>query len=250
MIKIICAFLSFFVLLGCDDKKENQQEKKETLVVATSGDYMPFSYYQNGKIVGFEIDLIHEIGKELGYSIKIDDLNFDSIIGGLQVNRYDVGIAAFTKTPERETRIDFTIPYYKGEISLIVKGDSEIKDQKDLKGQIIGAQAGSTHEEYAKGDFGKGIGISSVRTLEKIPELIQDLFCGRVNAVIVETSIAENIKELRKDIRIITLKDTETSFSIALPKNSPLRESINNILVNLEKKETLSTLKKKWFGID
>ena len=61
--------------------------EKKTLVVGTSADYAPFEFVDTAKsdeIIGFDIDLIKIIGEKLGYEIKVENMDFNSLITALQ----------------------------------------------------------------------------------------------------------------------------------------------------------------------
>ncbi|MEG2081506.1 MAG: transporter substrate-binding domain-containing protein, partial [Oscillospiraceae bacterium] len=71
---------------------------KETLIIGTNAEFAPFEYLDNGKVVGFDIDLINEIGKKLDLNIKIENLSFDGLLPALQAKKVDLIIAGMTAT--------------------------------------------------------------------------------------------------------------------------------------------------------
>ena len=84
---------------------------KKSLRFATNATFEPFEYYQNGKIVGIDVDVANAIGDVLGVDVEILDMEFDAIITSVQAGKADAGIAGITVTPEREKNIGFTDSY-------------------------------------------------------------------------------------------------------------------------------------------
>src|SRR5690606_25176810 len=116
----------------------------KTYIVGTSADFPPFEYVEEGEYVGFDIELIKEIGKLKGFEVEVKDLSFDSLIPALKTGNIDIIIAAMTITEERQQVVDLSIPYYSANQSVIVREDSD-KNMTVLFGNHnIGVQTGTT----------------------------------------------------------------------------------------------------------
>ena len=185
----------FLVLLLCNFLFTACEEERPVneLYVGTSADYPPFEFYQDGKLIGFEMDLIRKIVKELQKECIIKDLPFDSLIGALQTKRIDMSISSFTSTPERLKKVDFSIPYYRSYEVMLVAKDSSIQSIDDLENKTVGVQSGSTHEITVKNDWMTKIKGLKMRSLSKIPDLLQDFKAGRLDAIIMGNSEASNV---------------------------------------------------------
>jgi hypothetical protein len=85
------------------------------LSIATEAHYPPFETINpaTSAFEGFDIDLMNEIGKELGLEVKYTDHPFDTIIIAVQTKKFDAAISAFTITPKRQEIVDFTDPYFE-----------------------------------------------------------------------------------------------------------------------------------------
>src|SRR5918992_2969782 len=116
----------------------------EQIKVASDIAYPPFEFEKKGKPVGFDIDLMREIGKRAGFKPEFQNVTFDGIIPGLGNNLYDAAISAMTITEEREQQIDFSDPYFNADQSLLVLSDSDIKSTEDLADSTVGVQIGTT----------------------------------------------------------------------------------------------------------
>ncbi len=92
-----------------------------TLVMATNAAFEPYEYYDNNEIVGIDADLAQAICDKLGYELKIEDMEFDSIINAVQSGKADIGVAGMTVTEDRLESIDFSDPYTTATQVIIVR---------------------------------------------------------------------------------------------------------------------------------
>ncbi len=106
-----------------DHKSYEQKDvtRTGTLVMATNADFPPYEDEVNGEIVGFDVDLAMAICDELGMELKIDDLNFNSVITALTFDEADIGLAGISVTPERQEVVDFTQGYAISSQVIIVR---------------------------------------------------------------------------------------------------------------------------------
>ena len=122
----------------------------EDITVASDIAYPPFEFERDGEPVGFDIDLLNEIGKRAGFTPEYQNVTFDGIIGGLANGQYDAAISSMTITPEREERIDFSEPYFNADQSLLVASDSGIRSMEGVRNGTVGVQLGSSGAIKAK----------------------------------------------------------------------------------------------------
>ncbi|MBR1623986.1 MAG: ABC transporter substrate-binding protein/permease, partial [Pseudobutyrivibrio sp.] len=94
-----------------------------TLVVATNATFPPYEYYEGGELVGIDMELIRAIGDKLGMDIKVEDMEFDSIINAVGSGKADVGIAGMTMTEERLKSINFSDSYVTTKQVIIVRDE-------------------------------------------------------------------------------------------------------------------------------
>lgn len=226
-------------LIAC---KTEEKTDSDTLVVGLSADYPPFEYFKNGHIVGFDVSLIEALAKKIGKTVKIKDMNFDGIIAALQSNRIDVAISAISATPERKNAVDFTNTYYSGSIVMVCPQDSNIHAIEDLKGKTIGLQSGSIYEPYANGDLRAKLGALTVKTLPKIPDLIQDMKARRISCLIMGKTEADKIASEQPGLVVYPIDGTEVDMAIALPKGSPLKDKLDAALAEMKADGSLEHL--------
>ncbi|WP_417234404.1 basic amino acid ABC transporter substrate-binding protein [Arthrobacter sp.] len=122
-----------------------------TLTVCSDIPYKPFEYEENGKYVGFDMDLVGAIAKAMDLKLEVKDVGFDGLQSGvvLASGQCDMGASAMTITDDRKKHLGFTDGYYDSEQSLLVPKDSDIKSIDDLAGKTVGVQQGTTGKKYA-----------------------------------------------------------------------------------------------------
>ena len=230
-----------FLLIACEEEKSINQ-----LFIGTSADYPPFEFYQDGEVIGFEMDLIRKIIKELQKELVIKDLPFESLVGSLQANRIDMVVAAMTPTPERLEKVDFSIPYHHSYEVMLVAKDSPIQSIDDLAGKTVGVQLGSIHEKTVQTEWMPKIKELKMRSLSKVPDLLQDFKAGRLDAIVMGSFEAFNIEKTARYLKIITIKGTEVVSAIAFPKGSTLLGPVNKLLQKWTDDGTLKKLEERW----
>lgn len=232
------------LLIGCKDNKKTETGKNAPLIVATSADYPPFEYYKDGKIIGFEIDLMNAIAKELKRDVTFQDLPFDNILGALQSKRVDLAISGISATVERAKVVDFTT-HYNTSKTVLITDDATINNMNDLKGKTVGVQMGSTYESCMK-EWMHKITDMKVQSLTKVPDLIQNLKTKRIAGISLGITEANAIMNEVKGLKMIEVPDTEVSYAIALPKGSALVASVNQVIQKMQKDGSLKALQEKW----
>lgn len=224
-------------------------EGGKKLVMATSADYPPYEYVNSAsgsqEIVGFDVDIAKYIAEELGYELEVQNVDFNGLIPSLQAKRADFVMAGMTPTEERKQNVDFSEIYYDAKNTIVTKADSGLTAPANLQGKKVGVQLGSIQETYAKEDL-KGANIIS---LNRINEMIQELKAGRVDALIVEDTVAKGYVESNPDLIFTTIQEEgESGSAIAFPKGSPLVSEFNTVLAEMESSGKLQELVNKWFG--
>lgn len=245
--------VSMFSACSNGESKEPKEEKgnKKVLVMGTSADYKPYEYVEASKsdeIIGFDIDIAKYIGKELGYEVKVKDMDFGGLLASLSSGKVDFVMAGMTPTAERKNNVDFTDIYFVAKNMIVSKKDSNIKSVEDLKGKTVGVQTGSIQEEKAA-EFKKQVDFKA-EGRDRIPEIVQEIKAGRFDAAILEDTVAKNYLEKMKDLQGIEIKEApeEVGAAIALPKNSDKTAEFNKAIKKMQENGELDKLVKKWFG--
>lgn len=222
-------------------------EGGEPITVASDIAYRPFEFTEGGEPVGFDIDLMNEIGKRANLKVEFQNVTFDGIIPGLTSNLYDAAISAMTITEERAQQVDFSDPYFNADQSLMVKSGSDIQSTDDLADATIGVQLGTTGAMEAKklADAGKA---AKVRTFDTVEDAFTALGNQQVNAVINDFPVsADKAKTSNGTLEVVQTIPTGEQYGIALPKDSELRRKINEALQEIKDDGTYAEIYEKWF---
>ncbi|MDB9493210.1 transporter substrate-binding domain-containing protein [Spirulina major CS-329] len=252
-----CASLILGLGAGCSstpsetDSASEDSAADRTLVMATSADYPPYEFYETargeGEPIGFDIDIANAIAEKLGYEIEISDMDFNGIIPALQSGRADFAMAGMTPTEERKENVSFSEIYYDAKNTIVSAKGAGFKTYDDLEGKTVGTQLGSIQEEEAKSKVEEGAKFT-IESRNKISELIQEIKAGRIDAAIIENTVAKGYINANEDLEFTEIEsDGESGSAIAFPKDSPLVEEFDAALTELKDSGELDKLIKKWF---
>lgn len=227
---------------------QNTPNTGRKLIMVTSADYPPYEFRKTGSgdaIIGFDVDIAKYITRELGYELEIKDTDFSGLIPALQSGRANFAMAGMTPTPERLKNVDFSDIYYEAKNTIVAKKGSNLKIIADLSGKKVGVQLGSTQEKFAKEKI-KG---AKIVALNKTGDLIQEIKSNRINAAIIEDTIAKGFIANNPDLEFTTIPNSseEAGSAIAFPKGSPLVQPFNKVLQQMKQNGEMDALVKKWF---
>lgn len=140
-----------------------------TLVMATEGAYVPMNYFENGQLVGIEIDLAARFCKDNGYALQIEAMNFDGILAAVQTGKVDFAAAGVAITEERKQSVNFSTPYYVGGTIMAVR---KVDDGSDASGSFWDGLVSSFNKTFIRESrwkmFVEGIGTTMLITLLSI----------------------------------------------------------------------------------
>ena len=199
VILIFAAMLSLFAV-GCggQDAAQNDQTPAEenTIVIGTAGCSPPMEWVdvKSNELVGFDIDGMNAICKEVGLKAEYKVIAFDGLIPALQSKEIDVIDCGLTITDERKESIAFSDPYFKSGDSLMYWDNQKIDTPEDLSGKGAGVQANSsTHyalEEVSKKLESEGKAPIKLKMFKTMSDAIADLQIQGVDAVAIDYPMA------------------------------------------------------------
>lgn len=112
-------------------KKKEIDRPNGTLRVATNAAFPPYESYVDGVMVGIDIDVMQAVCDELGMTLKMEDMEFDSIILAVTSGKADVGCSGMTVTEDRLKNIDFTDSYTNAKQMVIVMDSSATANEEE-----------------------------------------------------------------------------------------------------------------------
>ena len=242
---ILAVIMMLGLLTGCGKKGITVKDiqKAGELVVATSPDFPPFEYLaEDGSVVGIEIDILNLVCAELGVELDIQQMDFDSVLPGVQTGKYDLGASGISVTPEREENTLFTVPYCLAAQAIVVLKDSPITCKADLEGKTVAVQTGTTAEKFCMAS-GYTVNAYAANT-----DAQQALLTGKVDAwVIDDLTAADMVKiynaENGEVLTVLSEAMTTEPYAFAFSMDSEeLVAEINAILVELVKDGTVAEI--------
>lgn len=235
---------------GAADGGEAQLIDEGTLVVAMSGEFQPFSYFDGDQLTGFDYDIGQAVAEEMGLEVQGETATFASLIGGLQANRYDVLIASMTPTEERAEAVDFTQGYYSSGAQVFVPAGSDCTDPADLDNPTIGVATGTTYATYLEEEGADLAG--EIRSFDSDVVALRDLGTGRLDAVMTDRLVGlYQIEEAGLDVVECGEPLYSESPAFAVKKgNTGLVEDLNAALEAIVENGTYAEISEKYFGQD
>lgn len=218
------------------------------IVVGADTTFPPFESEKNGKVTGFDIDMIRAIAKAENMTVSIKTLPFNGIIPSLQAGSIDAAVAGITIKTSRMKNVNFSDAYYKSGLSILVKTDSKIKDFADLKGHVVATKKATSSVDYLTS---KGFPEDHIKQFQSIDSAYQALETGGADAVVFDNPVNVAFKNSQKNVKIVGPLLTGEYYGIAVSKRKPkLAGEINAGLAKIKKSGEYAKLFKTYFGGD
>lgn len=233
LINILVAFLLFVNVANVFA----QEEKKDTLTVATNATFPPYEFIKDGKIVGIDIEIANKLARKLNLKLNVVDMEFNTIISSIESGKADIGMAGMTVTEERLKSINFSMPYAKSTQIVLINSNSKFVKIEELKGKKIGTQLGTTGDIYTKDDFGE----KNVQSFDKISDAILAMKNGKIDAIMIDQQTGENYLSNDSALKKIEAPYVEEEYAIAIRKNN--KELLNKINIAIREMQNDGTIK-------
>jgi octopine/nopaline transport system substrate-binding protein len=254
-------------------------ELPKQIVIATEGAYPPWNYVNpDGSVVGYEIDLINALCPKMQIECKVVTQDWDGIIPGLTVGKYDAIIASMGVTEERKKVVAFSIPYAKAPNGFLTTGKGDLTDlpatgasfdlankpdeaakvidelKAALAGKRIGVQSGTTAANFADEYF------KDLKPIEypSFEQLGLELTAGRLDVAIANVTAFKAVIDANPAGALVLTGPTFSGGVLGLgttnvalrPADEDLRKAFDAAIDTLNKDGTNKALTEKWFGVD
>ena len=229
---------------GSSDAAQDSGTAGGKLVMATNATFPPYEYVEGGEYEGIDVEIAGKLAEKLGRELEIQDVEFDSIIGGVQSGKYDMGMAGMTVTEERKQSVNFSDTYATGIQSIIVPEGSAIATVDDLSSDTrIGVQQGTTGDIYATDDYGE----DAVTAYKNGADAVQALVTGKIDCVIIDNEPAKSFAAANDGLVILDTSYAEEDYAICISKdNEELLTQINDALSELKSDGTIDSIIEKY----
>ncbi|MFT3875018.1 MAG: ABC transporter substrate-binding protein [Propioniciclava sp.] len=222
------------------------------LTVCTHLAFKPFQFKDaSGAIVGYEVDLMDLVAKDLGRTQEIVDIAFDQITSGavFAAKKCDVGAAAITIKPERERAATFAQPHFASKQALMVKTGSGITDLPDLKGKTVAVQTDTTGKEYAderKAEYGY-----ETKVFDDMPSASNAVLGTAADATVNDNGVLFDFAKDNPGVEVVKEYDTGEFYGFNVGNdNKALAAKIDQVMAKAKTDGTFNEIYKKWFGTD
>jgi polar amino acid transport system substrate-binding protein len=237
-------------LAGC----LGENTETTTITPGTAPGFPPFEMRQDGELVGFDVDLLEAVVEETEYEIdEWATFDFGGLIPALTQNEeIDVIAAAMTITPGRQETIAFSDPYWEADQAILVRegGDFQPSGWADFEGTRVGAQSGTTGADQVQSNLvDEGIiSEDDSSTYDSYVLAVEDLENGNIDAVVVDTPVAETFTANR-GVTVAFVEETGEQYGFGLRQNeSELQSALNDGIQTVRDDGTYQDLRDSWFG--
>lgn len=222
---------------GCGLKNNNQ------LVLATEAGFAPYEFYQDGKIVGVDIDIAKEIAKRLDKELVIKDVSFDFLINEVKSGKADFAAAGISITDERKKQVDFTDEYTVSNQVVVVRNDSKLSNFNELSNKRIAVQLGTVADLYVSDNYPDATLVQHKKYLSAV----EDVKANKVDCLIMDEIPAKNIVLKNDELKIMDGVLFQDRYGMIVKKgNDELRKQINTVLEEMVLDGTINKLVLKY----
>ncbi len=244
IIACVCLMAAAFAGCGAGGTTEpsaspaaSGSDDANTIIMGTNAEFPPFEYVSDNGVVGqfsgIDVAIAKEIADSMGKTLKVENMEFDSLIMALATGKVDFVAAGMTVTDDRKASVDFSDTYYTAKQVMIVKDGSDIKSAADLKDKKIGVILGYTGDVTVTDDLGY-----SPERFKKGADAVMDLVNGKLDVVVIDSAPAKAFVEKNAGLKIVEDDEVfaQEEYAIAVPKgDSETLAKINETLAKLKK---------------
>jgi polar amino acid transport system substrate-binding protein len=247
---------SFLVAAGARAEDMLAKVKKAgELVVGTELQFAPFDFLDNGQQKGVNSEIFQEIGKDLGVKVRFIDLPWESVLPGLEAQKFDIVAGPATITKQRMERYRFTLPIADATVALLKRAsDKTINKPEDIAGKTVGGGKASAQLEQLKQFVEKLPGKATVREYVDNNQAYADLAAGRIVAVGNSLPNIAYVARQRPETFAVVMPPFGDKVYFAYlgrkdDDSKPLMDAIDGVIAKMHKDGRLAEIQKKWFGV-
>ncbi len=218
------------------------------LRVGTFLDNRPWAFRdRGGQIVGFEVDMVARIARDLGMKPEFVSMPFKDLLPGLEAGRVDIVACSVTITPERRRAVDFTQPYYDSAEGVVVLKGAGIRNLAALRGRTVAVTPGTTNETWLRQN-GSRYGFAGTIEVNGVDEALDDLSRGVADAYFGDLPTLLYALLNRPELAVIARTETGDRYGMALARGSALTERVDQAIRVMKEDGSLEAIHERWFG--
>ncbi len=216
-----------------------------TISIGTSATQPPYVYVKNGKYTGFDVELVTMFAREYGYALDFSDTLFASVLTGVSLGTYDMGIAGFTITEERAKSVDFSNPYHTEDFIVLVKGKDAGLAQ--FNNADLGVVTGSLYGGYSREQFPN----ATISEFNNFADVLMALKQGKVDGTMLDGPNFNSVKRTETELSSVVVPAYSVEIGFGFQKNDDgyaLQAQMNDFLDELRASGKLDAMIDKWYG--
>ncbi|MFD2174459.1 transporter substrate-binding domain-containing protein [Rhodobacter lacus] len=224
------------------------------VTVVTENAYPPLQFIDaSGAAVGWEYDAMTEIAKRLHLTVSYEHSSWDAMIPAVSAGQFDIGMTGITIRDDRKEAVDFSRPYMRSEMVMLVRGDeSRFSDAASFAANpdlLMAAQPGTTPFYVGVYDVLDGNEANPrIRMFETFGAGVAALRAGDVDLVLTDGTAGEGyVAASEGALKIVGEKLGTEDFGFIFPKGSDLVAPVDAAIADMQADGTLTALTKKWF---
>jgi glutamine transport system substrate-binding protein len=218
----------------------------DRLTVATPFDFLPFSFIENGELVGFDIDFLKAISKDIGVELDFMQLESSNVIPAVASYIAEIGAGGVSISDERRKIVDYSIAYFDSGFVIFTSINDRLElDINNLANKKVGFYLNSI-----AGDFLKNVKVGQIVRFVGYNNMIGELLRGGVDAIFVDMPYAMYAinRYYKKDLKITGPLYFPHSYGFVFQKNSHIRKEFDRVIEELRFNGTYKKIYVKWFN--
>lgn len=225
----------------------------KTYTVITQPDFVPFVFRgEDGKVTGFDMEVIHAIADNQGFSINVITLPQDTLIDNVMTGKYDIVASSLSITEERKEKVAFSNPYFESRQTMLLSDTvPEVSSFKDLTKYKIGVKAGTTSDKLLKEVFADS--KSNIKYVDTLFIGVRSVTSGKLDGVISDSGVVQHYKRQNKDANLHLFADPsypveDYGFVVKKDRDDDLLQQINTGLAAIKADGRYQKIVDNWFG--
>lgn len=216
-----------------------------TLRVIVNNELKPFGYIKNGKLVGYDVEILTLFAEEYGYRLDITSVPFQSLLAGVSGGAYQLGISGLTITEERKETFDFSDTYHNEDIIYVVAGDGD--GLNAFRRAELGAVTGSLYGGYCRELFPN----AHISEFNNFADVLMALRQGKVDGTMLDRPNFNAVKRTDSKLSAVNVPQYSVEIGFGFQKTEEgyaLQAQMNSFLDKLRADGRLDSMLDKWYG--
>lgn len=216
-----------------------------TLRVIVNNELKPFGYIKNGKLVGYDVEILTLFAEEYGYRLDITSVPFQSLLAGVSGGAYQLGISGLTITEERKETFDFSDTYHNEDIIYVVAGDGD--GLNAFRRAELGAVTGSLYGGYCRELFPN----AHISEFNNFSDVLMALRQGKVAGTMLDRPNFNAVKRTDSKLSAVNVPQYSVEIGFGFQKTEEgyaLQAQMNSFLDKLRADGRLDSMLDKWYG--